>query len=203
MANTPNIDLVKPAGTDHALVSVLNANSDKIDTFAGTTNQAIATKAYQIYLNTASVSDCYSKMNTIPTNGSATFFATGDVMSLLTNGAIAYSGSGTIAKSYGSSSSASFEILCKYAATEVATIRLSSMTSSSIGTLNINLLTSKIDNKIVAQSEGKRFLLTATDGSIVRFEIGKLDASRNYLQWWLGEDLIDKGYIIFDVSRNV
>lgn len=42
MANTPNIDLVKPAGTDHALVSVLNANSDKIDTFAGTTNQAIA-----------------------------------------------------------------------------------------------------------------------------------------------------------------
>ena len=42
MANTPNIDLVKPAGTDHALVSVLNSNSDKIDSFAGTTNQAIA-----------------------------------------------------------------------------------------------------------------------------------------------------------------
>lgn len=42
MANTPNIDLVKPAGTDHALVSVLNSNSDKIDTFAGSTNQAIA-----------------------------------------------------------------------------------------------------------------------------------------------------------------
>ena len=45
MAITPNIDLVKPAGTDHALVSVLNSNSDKIDSFAGTTNQAIATKA--------------------------------------------------------------------------------------------------------------------------------------------------------------
>jgi hypothetical protein len=45
MANTPNIDLVKPAGTDHALVSVLNSNSDKIDTFAGTTNAAIANKA--------------------------------------------------------------------------------------------------------------------------------------------------------------
>lgn len=42
MANTPNIDLVKPAGTDHALVSVLNANSDKIDNFAGSTNQAIS-----------------------------------------------------------------------------------------------------------------------------------------------------------------
>jgi hypothetical protein len=45
MANTPNIDLVKPAGTDHALVSVLNSNSDKIDTFAGTTNAAIANRS--------------------------------------------------------------------------------------------------------------------------------------------------------------
>ena len=35
MANTTNIDLVKPAGTDHALVSVINANSDKIDGEAG------------------------------------------------------------------------------------------------------------------------------------------------------------------------
>lgn len=65
------------------------------------------------------------------------------------------------------------------------------------------LLNGKLDNKIVGQSEGKRFMLTATDGSIVRFELGKLDATRNYLQWWLGQDLEDKGYIIFDVSRNV
>lgn len=42
MANTTNLDLVKPAGTDKALVSVINANSDKIDAFAGTTNQAIS-----------------------------------------------------------------------------------------------------------------------------------------------------------------
>lgn len=35
MANTTNIDLVKPAGTDHALVSVINSNSDKIDAEAG------------------------------------------------------------------------------------------------------------------------------------------------------------------------
>ena len=41
MANTPNINLEKPIGTDHALVSVINSNSDKIDTFAGNTNQAI------------------------------------------------------------------------------------------------------------------------------------------------------------------
>ena len=42
MANTTNLNLVKPAGTDKALVSVINANSDKIDAFAGTTNQALA-----------------------------------------------------------------------------------------------------------------------------------------------------------------
>lgn len=42
MANTTNLNLVKPAGTDKALVSVLNSNSDKIDAWAGTTNQAIA-----------------------------------------------------------------------------------------------------------------------------------------------------------------
>lgn len=35
MANTTNIDLAKPAGTDHALISVLNSNSDKIDAEAG------------------------------------------------------------------------------------------------------------------------------------------------------------------------
>ena len=42
MANTTNLDLVKPAGTDHALISVLNSNSDKIDAFAGTTNTAVS-----------------------------------------------------------------------------------------------------------------------------------------------------------------
>lgn len=42
MANTTNLDLVKPAGTDKALVSVINANSDKIDAFAGSTNQALS-----------------------------------------------------------------------------------------------------------------------------------------------------------------
>ena len=59
MANTTNIDLVKPAGTDYALVSVLNSNFDKIDAeagkvranFAGTysTSSAYAVGAYCIY----------------------------------------------------------------------------------------------------------------------------------------------------------
>ena len=42
MANTTNLDLVKPAGTDHALISVLNSNSDKIDEFAGKTNDSLS-----------------------------------------------------------------------------------------------------------------------------------------------------------------
>ena len=42
MANTPNINLVKPLGTDRALVSVINDNSDKIDAFAGSTNTNMA-----------------------------------------------------------------------------------------------------------------------------------------------------------------
>lgn len=42
MANTPNINLVKPLGTDKALVSVINDNSDKIDAFAGSVNTNMA-----------------------------------------------------------------------------------------------------------------------------------------------------------------
>lgn len=42
MANTPNINLVKPLGTDRALVSVINDNSDKIDAFAGSANTNMA-----------------------------------------------------------------------------------------------------------------------------------------------------------------
>ena len=41
MANTPNLDLVKPAGTDQALISVLNSNSDKIDAGFGSLNSKI------------------------------------------------------------------------------------------------------------------------------------------------------------------
>lgn len=41
MANTQNLDLVKPLGTDYALVSVLNSNSDKIDAYAGAVNASL------------------------------------------------------------------------------------------------------------------------------------------------------------------
>ena len=44
MANTPNLDLVKPAGTDKALVSVINSNSDKIDAGFGSLSDQITNK---------------------------------------------------------------------------------------------------------------------------------------------------------------
>lgn len=42
MANTTNLDLVKPLGTDHALVAQINGNSDKIDAEAGRTRANFA-----------------------------------------------------------------------------------------------------------------------------------------------------------------
>lgn len=41
MANTTNLDLVKPLGTDRALISVINGNMDKIDAFAGETDDSL------------------------------------------------------------------------------------------------------------------------------------------------------------------
>ena len=47
MANTPFLDLVKPAGTDRALVSVINSNSDKIDGGVSTLSEQIETKVFE------------------------------------------------------------------------------------------------------------------------------------------------------------
>lgn len=41
MANTTNLNLVKPIGTDHALISDINGNSDKIDAYAGKVNTGL------------------------------------------------------------------------------------------------------------------------------------------------------------------
>ena len=41
MANTTNLDLVKPLGTDHALISQINGNMDKIDAYAGNVNGSL------------------------------------------------------------------------------------------------------------------------------------------------------------------
>lgn len=93
MANTTNLDLVKPAGTDKALVSVINANSDKIDAFAGTTNQALANKPDNATEMPMSESDATTvasaismltrnililKKETTTSGGNATFTFSGD-----------------------------------------------------------------------------------------------------------------------------
>jgi hypothetical protein len=70
MANTTNLDLVKPAGTDKALVSVLNSNSDKIDAWAGTTNQALSHLNGGTITNVASYADLQTLLsNTVANMG--------------------------------------------------------------------------------------------------------------------------------------
>ena len=65
MANTPNLDLVKPAGTDHALVSVINSNSDKIDAGYGTLSEQIATVDLG---SVGSISALETALNTLSSN---------------------------------------------------------------------------------------------------------------------------------------
>ena len=44
------------------------------------------------------------------------------------------------------------------------------------------------------------FMLDSINSSVV-LGFGKLNANQNYMQVWVND--VDKGYIIFDVSRNV
>ena len=64
MANTPFLDLVKPAGTDHALVSVINSNSDKIDTGVSTLSEQIGIYEF----GTKTLSEFESALNTYVNN---------------------------------------------------------------------------------------------------------------------------------------
>lgn len=61
MANTPFLDLVKPAGTDRALVSVINSNSDKIDTGVSTLSEQIGNMVAQAYGDWKSAAVGYTK----------------------------------------------------------------------------------------------------------------------------------------------
>jgi hypothetical protein len=95
MANTPNIDLVKPAGTDHALVSVINSNSDKIDTFAGTTNAAITALTPIASKSFGSIDELNQYGNSVI--NSVTFTSTGTARSNLpfaSDGTMVISGDG-------------------------------------------------------------------------------------------------------------
>jgi hypothetical protein len=84
MANTTNLNLAKPAGTDKALVSVLNSNSDKIDAWAGTTNQALSTLSgnkvqYLGSITTGSeIADCLDNaLSAMTLNNAMGYFAYG------------------------------------------------------------------------------------------------------------------------------
>lgn len=65
MANTTNLNLEKPLGTDQALVSVINSNSDKIDNWAGSTNQALSNVTTAKNMNVSSLADFQSQLETL------------------------------------------------------------------------------------------------------------------------------------------
>lgn len=65
MANTPNLDLVKPAGTDKALVSVINSNSDKIDAGFGSLSDQIAKQAISVSFDSAFSSVTNKQINAV------------------------------------------------------------------------------------------------------------------------------------------
>lgn len=65
-----------------------------------------------------------------------------------------------------------------------------------------NLKYVQIDRNTVSNFIG--FRLTDTDNHMIRIIFGKLNATTNYVQFYGGDGaLIDKGYITFDVSRNI
>ena len=141
MANTPNIDLVKPAGTDHALVSVINSNSDKIDTFAGLTNQAIANMSLNFPLEDDTVAEIYARLNTITVGKTVTFYSAWKMLDAITSGQIQATATGVITRY----STGQFEFLFKYGAAEAATMRVEGMSDSSVGTVTLNKLALKSD----------------------------------------------------------
>lgn len=81
MANTTNLNLVKPAGTDKALVSVLNSNSDKIDAWAGSTNQALSTLNNKL-TQQSKKSEVTANTSVITNVNNLNFVKTGNVMQI-------------------------------------------------------------------------------------------------------------------------
>lgn len=84
MANTTNLNLEKPLDTDQALISVINSNSDKIDAFAGSTNQALSTLSETKIVNDDSITSgeslislVQSKIGTGATHGVLLFTCNG------------------------------------------------------------------------------------------------------------------------------
>ena len=67
------------------------------------------------------------------------------------------------------------------------------------GAIKRNADTSAI--KLISGYQDKGFKIEFVDGHSFMAMVGKLDASNNYVQFWV--DGTDKGYIKFTVSRNV
>lgn len=133
MANTPNLDLVKPAGTDHALVSVINSNSDKIDAGVGTLSEQIGTKTKFLNLTSSdTAATAYAKLNALSNLDVATIFIDGAVMNTLTGGSITTSANGLVVK--GNASTYRFNLMVG-ASTKTVIFTMNNVSASSWGTI--------------------------------------------------------------------
>ena len=133
MANTPFLDLVKPAGTDRALVSVINSNSDKIDGGVSTLSEQIGTKAKFLNLTSSdTAATAYAKLNALSNLDVATIFIDGAVMNNLTGGSITTSANGLVVK--GNASTYRYNLMVG-ASTKTVIFTMSNVSASSWGTI--------------------------------------------------------------------
>ena len=68
-----------------------------------------------------------------------------------------------------------------------------------IGSIN-TAIGNQADFAMESDSNGIGLTWVDTSNNRLRMYIGKLDASNNYVQFWI--NTVDKGYIVFTVSRN-
>ena len=170
MANTPFLDLVKPAGTDRALVSVINSNSDKIDGGVSTLSEQ---KAYQIILGDSdTLATIKTKFDALPITTPISIYATATAMNVLTGGGLtSNSFKGVVVKQ--NAGNWDFTGLWGSGASgHSLNFRVSSLSSSSAGTFtlkdDIQTLTDKFTPSAYTAPTNIHSNATLTHGGYVR-----------------------------------
>ena len=90
MANTTNLNLVKPSGTDYALVSVINGNMDIIDSKVGAipANESAQSQITALNNQIATQSATVAKANANYTYGNVTFEKTANFVRVMIEGLV-------------------------------------------------------------------------------------------------------------------
>ena len=96
--------------------------------------------AASIHFTDETLLQMYNIISALPSYQTAAFEATSSAIGILTNNKIQNNSMGTIMKS----SDSQYELMLKYGATNFAVVRLSDVTSSSVGTVNVNSVSEQI-----------------------------------------------------------